>query len=152
MGGCYTSTHKFFMSKQYFTNSAVETQKIGEMLAQEILNKQQKEAVVIGLRGDLGGGKTTFLQGFARGLGVKENILSPTYVILKRYGNFYHIDCYRLKDAKDISELGFEEIISNSNNIVAIEWAERIKDVLPKNTLWIDFEFKNDNERIITID
>jgi len=140
------------MRKKYITKSHTETQKLGEKLAQEILKKKNKKAIIIGLRGDLGGGKTTFLQGFARGLGIKENILSPTYVILKRYGNFYHIDCYRLKNAKDILELGFEEIISNPKNIIAIEWAEIIKNILPKNTLWIDFEFQNNNKRAISID
>lgn len=140
------------MKTKHITNSTIETQKIGRELAQKILKKRNKEAFVLALRGDLGGGKTTFLQGFAKGLGIKENVLSPTYVILKRYGNFFHFDCYRLKNAKDILELGFEEIISNPKNIVAIEWAERMKDILPKNTLWIDFEFKNKNTRIISID
>jgi len=144
------------MKTRYITKSHIETQQLGKELAQEILKrnkgKQNSGAFVIGLRGDLGGGKTTFLQGCAKGLGIKENILSPTYVILKRYGNFYHIDCYRIKNAKDILALGFEEIITKTDNIVAIEWVEKIKDILPKNTLWIDFEFKEENKRVVLFD
>ena len=115
------------------------------------------KAVIIGLTGNLGGGKTTFLQGFAKGLGIKEKILSPTFVILKRFvipakagiqvRNFYHIDCYRLKKSEDILELGFGKIISDPKNIVAIEWPERIKKVLPKNTIFIDFKFVDEKTR-----
>ena len=117
--------------KKYLTTSFKQTQKIGENFAKEILKMQTKTgAVVLGLQGNLGGGKTTFLQGFAKGLGIKEKILSPTYVILKRFKNFYHIDCYRLKNEKDILELDFKSILSDPKNIVAIEWPEKIKKVL----------------------
>jgi len=148
--------------------------------------------VILGLQGNLGGGKTTFLQGFARGLGIKEKITSPTYVILKhfkitkpqisnsksqinsksknsKFGNFYHIDYYRLKDERDLVSLGFKEIIKNPKNIAAIEWPEKIypvefaegdvlqkakrfnrgKKSLPKPTFIIKFKFINENEREI---
>ena len=62
----------------------------------------------------------------------------------------YHFDCYRINKAKEILDLGFEEIISNPNNIVVIEWAERVKKILPKNTLWITFKFINEDKREIT--
>ncbi|NQU82710.1 MAG: tRNA (adenosine(37)-N6)-threonylcarbamoyltransferase complex ATPase subunit type 1 TsaE [Parcubacteria group bacterium] len=149
------------MNKEYTTNSAIETQDLGKKFAGEILQKQQKEpirgAVVLALKGELGSGKTTFLQGFAKGLGIEEKILSPTYVILKKFeiskqSNFYHIDCYRIENEKDILELGFNEIISNPKNIIAIEWPERIKNVLPRNTLWLDFEFIDNNKREIRLD
>lgn len=143
------------MNKKYTTNNASQTQKSGQKIAQDFLNTiAEKSAMVLGLQGNLGAGKTTFLQGFARGLGIKEKILSPTFVILKRFEvpgfrfkNFYHIDCYRLKDEKDIIELGFKEIISDSRNIVAIEWPEKIKKVLPKNTIFINFKFIDKNKR-----
>ena len=76
---------------EIITQTAEETQKIGCFLAEEIVkelkrvSKKKKEAWVIGLKGDLGGGKTTFVQGFARGCGIKEKITSPTFVLLKRY-------------------------------------------------------------------
>jgi len=139
---------------KYITKNSEQTQKLGEKLAQQIVcenssSNSRKSATVLALRGDLGAGKTTFLQGFAKGLGIKEKILSPTYVIIKRFDNFYHIDCYRIKNEKDILELGFAEIISNPKNIVAIEWPERIKKILPKNSIKIDFKFVGKNKREI---
>jgi tRNA threonylcarbamoyladenosine biosynthesis protein TsaE len=162
------------------TTSYKKTQKLGEDFAKNILKLPlQKSAVVLGLSGELGGGKTTFLQGFAKGLGIEEKILSPTFVIQKRFpipslrakrnnlfANFYHIDCYRLKDYKDILELDFKKIISDPKNIVAIEWPEKIEGVLPrvpkgnwgystlsgpKNYIEIDFKFINETKREIVI-
>ena len=139
------------MLKKYSTKSYKQTQKLGEVFAKEILLSQtsQKTAIVIGLSGNLGGGKTTFLQGFAKGLGIKEKVLSPTFVVMKRFGNFYHLDCYRLKNHKDTVELGLKEIIKNPFNIVAIEWPEKIKKVLPKNTIYIEFKFIDKTKREI---
>lgn len=145
------------MDKTNTTHKAEETQKLGEDLAKKILKQEQKNAaVVLGLEGNLGGGKTTFLQGFAKGLGVQEKILSPTFVILKRFTlknkkfkNFYHIDCYRLKDEKDILEIGFKEIIENPENIVAVEWPEKISRIMPENTIKIEFKFINEEKRDI---
>ena len=145
------------MQKKITTNSAKETQELGKVLAKEILKQDlNKTVMVLALRGDLGGGKTTFLQGFAKGLGVKKKILSPTFVIMKRFKinikhfkNFYHIDYYRIKNEKDILELGLKEIISDPKNIVAIEWSERIKKILPKSTIIIKFDFIDKNKREI---
>ena len=145
------------MKKQYLTASPSQTKKLGESLAKEILKtKPKKIAFVIGLEGDLGGGKTTFLQGFAKGLGIKEKILSPTFVILKKFEigkvksqYFYHVDCYRIKKPREILDLGFKEIIFNPKNIVAVEWAERIRKIMPKDIIWISFEFANKNQRKI---
>ena len=160
------------MKNSYLTNSPTQTKQIGEILAKEILKTRiEKRALVLGLEGDLGGGKTTFLQGFAKGLGIKEKILSPTFIIFRkykiqntkypapeqaRYGagkiqNFYHIDCYRIRKSKEIFDLGFKEIISNPRNIVAIEWVDRIKKILPKNVLSLKFGFVGKTSRKITI-
>jgi len=135
------------------TVSYKQTQKLGEKFAKDILAcfKQSQKAIVIGLSGNLGGGKTTFLQGFARGLGIKEKILSPTFVIMKHFGNFYHFDCYRFDKAEDILELGWEEIIKNPRNIVAVEWPEKINGVMPNEAILINFEFIDKNKRRITI-
>jgi len=136
--------------RKYITKNYKATQKIGEVFAKEILKLPKgKSAIVLGLKGNLGAGKTTFLQGFAKGLDVKEKILSPTFVILKRFKNFYHIDCYRLKNHKEVLELDFKKIISNPKNIVAIEWPEKIKKILPQNTIFIDFKFIDKNKREI---
>ncbi len=143
--------------KKYITTSYKQMQKLGERTAEQILNTiGGKTAIVLGLQGNLGGGKTTFLQGFARGLGIKDKILSPTFVILKRFqvpgfrfNDFYHIDCYRLKDEKDILELGFKDIIKDARNIVAIEWPEKIRKALPKGVILIKFKFIGENKREI---
>jgi len=141
------------MKKVYKTKSVEETQNIAKKLAKEILKK--KSAVVIGLQGELGGGKTTFVQGFAKGLGIKEKILSPTFIIFKRFSikdkNFYHFDCYRLQKTKELLDLGFKEIISDPQNIIAIEWADKIKKIMPKKTIWINFKFVNETSRVIDI-
>ncbi len=139
-------------------------------MAKENLGKELKRtAFVLGLEGDLGGGKTTFLQGFARGLGIKEKVLSPTFVLMKKFQippyqskhgtgqanpelqSFYHIDCYRIQESKEILDLGFKKMISDPLGIVAIEWADRIKKVLPKDAIWIKFRFIGKNKREILI-
>ena len=140
------------MSTKFLTTSAPQTKKAGEGLARKILEaKPSARAKVFGLVGDLGGGKTTFLQGFARGLGIKEKVNSPTFVIMKRFGNFYHIDCYRIKKPKELSDLGFERIIANPKNIVAVEWADQIKKIMPKSTVWLNFKFINATTRRIVL-
>ena len=129
-----------------------QTKKLGEILAKEILKeKKQKKAFILGLKGDLGGGKTTFLQGFARGLGIKEKITSPTFIIMKKFSNFYHFDCYRIQKPEELLNLGFKEIISDPQNIVAIEWAERVRKILPKEVLILTFEFINKRTREIVL-
>lgn len=140
------------MLKKYITKNFKQTQKLGEKLSKEVVLRRTsyKTATVLALSGNLGGGKTTFLQGFAKGLGVKEKILSPTFVIMKRFSNFYHFDCYRFNKPEDILELGWEKIISNPENIVAVEWPEKITKVLPKNTIKINFRFVDDKTREIT--
>jgi tRNA threonylcarbamoyladenosine biosynthesis protein TsaE len=143
------------------TDNFKQTQKFGKKTAQEIIQKskkflEKKGAVVVGLSGDLGAGKTTFLQGFAEGLGIKEKILSPTFVILKHFkiknsvfSDFYHIDCYRISKPEDILEIGFEKIILENKNIVAIEWPEKIKKFLPRSFVKIKFKNVGFNKREI---
>ena len=148
------------MKREYISSSSSQTKKIGAILAKEILRKRKGNApFVIGLQGELGGGKTTFLQGFAKGLGIKEKILSPTFVILKKFKikdsrlkNFYHIDCYRIQKPKELLDLGFKKIISEPNNIVVVEWADKIKKIMPKGTLWIDFSFQDKKIRKIKLE
>ncbi len=139
--------------EKIITNSFKETQQAGAAFAAQMLRqKPSKSAMILALSGDLGAGKTTFLQGFAKGLGVEEVINSPTFVVMKRFGNFYHIDCYRLENPEEVLQLGFSEIISNPKNIVAIEWPEKIKKLMPKNFISIHFKHFKENERQLTID
>ena len=144
---------------EILTTSPNQTKKAGKILAKEILRSSLKnKSFVIGLEGDLGGGKTTFLQGVAKGLGIKHRITSPTFIIIKKFSifnlqfsNFYHIDCYRIERPKDILNLGFKEIISNPKNIITIEWAERIQKILPAETIILKFEFIDQKTRKITV-
>lgn len=135
------------------TRSEKETKKIGKKVAKKIKKGKNR---ILALDGDLGAGKTTFVQGFAREWGIKE-ITSPTFVIMKKYKlkekNFdylFHIDCYRLKDKKELKQLNFKEIIKNKNNIILIEWPEKIEEAL-KNEIRIKFKFISEKEREIEI-
>lgn len=144
------------------TKSAQETQKLGQKIADNLSfdKLSSKKGRVIALYGELGSGKTTFIQGLAKGLEIKERILSPTFIMMRQYPitshqslttNLFHIDLYRIEDEKDIRELGLQEIWNDPKNIVAIEWAEKIKKVLPKKRIDIYFEYLEDDERKIII-
>ena len=141
------------MTRDFFTRNQRETNRLAKILAREIIKKSLKTetALIIGLEGELGSGKTTFIKAFAKGLGIKKRLTSPTFVLMKNYRNFYHIDCYRIKSYKDILALDFEEIISNPKNIILIEWAEKVKKILPKETIWLKFEIVSNNERKIAV-
>ena len=95
---------------------------------------------ILALSGDLGAGKTTFVQGFAKGLGIVDPIQSPTFVILNIYEGLYHFDLYRLKNSVDFASLGFEEYFQKGG-ICAIEWPDRIAPLLPPETVYIDFAY-----------
>ena len=142
------------------SNSSEETKKAGIALAATLEKEPFKinQALVIALEGDLGSGKTTFIQGMATGLSIKENVLSPTFVIQKdfslsvgNYKNLYHIDAYRLKSSEELLELGFSDLIKNPENIIVIEWADKVKDILPKNILKIEFKNLGEDKRKITL-
>jgi len=113
---------------------------------------------VIGLVGELGGGKTTFVQGLAEGLGVVERIISPTFIIVRQYsnklgGNLYHIDLYRLEGniKKELETLGVTNFMEDNKNVVIIEWADKAKELLPESTRWVAFENVGENERKIIL-
>ena len=104
---------------------------------------------VIALSGDLGAGKTTFVQGLAQGLGIMERVQSPTFVILNVYEGLYHFDLYRLKSAEEFVGLGFEEYF-HKEGICAIEWPDRIGQILPPETIHIHFSY-DQNGRVVNI-
>ncbi len=156
---------------EYLTDSPFKTKELGKIFSKKILKfSSKKTAVIIGLQGNLGSGKTCFLQGFACGLKIKEKINSPTFVIMKKFQisrpplassqandrqtsfkfqNFYHIDCYRINKPKELLLLDFKKIISEPQNIIAIEWANQIKKILPKKIITIKFTFIDKNKRKI---
>lgn len=140
------------------TFNPLETEKIGQRLAgvfRRYLQKNPSTNLIVGLYGDLGGGKTTFVKGVATGLGIKEIITSPTFTLLKEYKisgvNLYHFDFYRLKNTQEALNLGFEEYLKRPRSIILIEWADRVDDILPKEKLIVEFDFINQNRRKIIL-
>jgi tRNA threonylcarbamoyladenosine biosynthesis protein TsaE len=136
------------------THSGAETQVLGEALAHCIAPGQ-----VIALRGNLGAGKTTFVQGLARGLQVQDRVSSPTFVLVNEYEGagrvrLLHVDTYRLGTAAGIEAamLGFEELLDAEGAIVAVEWADRVASLLPADHLRVELAYGgSDDERAVCI-
>ncbi|MBL7197248.1 MAG: tRNA (adenosine(37)-N6)-threonylcarbamoyltransferase complex ATPase subunit type 1 TsaE [Candidatus Omnitrophica bacterium] len=145
----------------FYSHSSEETVNFAKRLAR-FLRKGQ----VLGFFGNLGSGKTTFIKGLAKGLGLKDRINSPSFVILKVYSfkeNYskikrannkklllYHFDLYRLTSLKELEDIGYEDFISNSG-ICVIEWADKAKKLLPKHYLKIQMQIKGENIRLINL-
>jgi tRNA threonylcarbamoyladenosine biosynthesis protein TsaE len=132
-----------------------ETKAFAEKFLQTLTRNKDK-ARVVGLRGDLGSGKTAFVKSVASILGVAEEITSPTFVIEKLYklenqafSHLIHIDAYRLEGSYELSSLGWEEIIAESGNVIMIEWPQIVADVMPNDTIYLDFKFINETTREI---
>jgi len=135
------------MAKKY-SSSVKETHKLAEKILKEIKSN------LICLYGDLGSGKTTFTQGLAKALGVKGRVISPSFVLVREYETktqkLIHIDCYRLRSEKDFKAMDLEELWSDPENLVIIEWAGKVKNILPKKRLDIYFKYLDKNKREIT--
>lgn len=126
------------------TNSAEETMNLGERLG-----KILRPGDVLALFGDLGAGKTTFTKGIARGLGLADDIHSPTFTLIHEHIGptpLYHVDLYRLETEEEVDSLGIEEYIY-SEGITIIEWADRMRLTLPPERLDIELKMKGDNDR-----
>jgi len=137
--------------KDMIFNSVKETQQFASDYAKEI-----SKGKVIALVGDLGSGKTTFSQGFAQGLGIKDKVISPTFKLVSEYKGdktLYHIDCYRIESAKDFINIGAEEFICSNESITLIEWADRVKPLWSEDWICIYFNIieNQPNSRIIKI-
>lgn len=143
------------MNKKLITASGKETQQLGEKLVKELDGN-----TVIALYGDLGSGKTTFVQGVAHALGIENNIQSPTFLLMKEYEvedkslsikKLYHLDLYRLSEySKD--DLGLSDILEDKSVLVVIEWADRIKGILPQKRINVFFEHNNNQTRSISFE
>lgn len=134
--------------KKFITENEAQTIKLGQKLGQVL-----KGGDIIILDGDLGGGKTTFSKGIALGLGVKEDVTSPTFSIEQIYRArsglaIFHYDFYRLK-AGDITEMEFLENLDNPQAIFLVEWGDIIRKILPANYLEIKFTYLGENKREI---
>ena len=129
------------MSDHFTINldSISATQKFASEMAAKIQNP-----CVIAMTGDLGSGKTTFTQGFARGMGIKDNVGSPTFKLVSEYKGEHlllnHVDCYRLENEKDFFNIGGEKYLEPVGSITIIEWSEKITNVIPRDAIIIDFK------------
>jgi tRNA threonylcarbamoyladenosine biosynthesis protein TsaE len=141
---------------EVITKSAKETKSLGEKYGSGLVRTDRP--ILLALSGDLGSGKTTFLQGLAKGLEIKRRVVSPTFILMRKYEAargrvFYHIDLYRLDEgvSEELENLGFDEIVGESTSIIAVEWAEKAKEIFPKETVWINFEYVGKDKRKIVI-
>jgi len=110
---------------------------------------------VIALRGGLGAGKTTFAKGLARGLGVDEEVTSPTYTIVSEYEGrlrLHHVDAYRLSGSEDFESVGGGDLLADSGGICLIEWSERIEAALPPGTVIADLSVEDDGSRRLRLE
>jgi tRNA threonylcarbamoyladenosine biosynthesis protein TsaE len=120
------------------------------------LKPRTEGATVVGLSGELGAGKTTFVQCLARVLGVEERVTSPTFVIEKIYqlrempfSRLIHVDAYRLESGRELNALGFLAVAADPCNLIVIEWPERVRDALPAHTVALNFQYQSETTRII---
>lgn len=142
------------MKQWEFKSTSVEdTQRLAKLLAEGL-----GAVGVVGLVGDLGMGKTHFVQGLARAVGVPEGteVVSPTYAIVNEYHGandcvLLHMDFYRLTDEDSAYALGVEEQLHHPNSFVAVEWADRLPDLLPASAVWLEFEWVSETERLIRV-
>lgn len=135
---------------EHVTNSPSETEALGESLAGQL-----EPGTVIAFTGDLGAGKTAFVRGLARGLGVRERVTSPTFTIVNEYEGgrlpLFHFDMYRLGSADELFDIGWEDYLAR-RGVCAVEWSENVSDALDNDCLRVDIRRgENDDQRIITI-
>jgi len=105
------------------------------------------KATVVGLQGELGSGKTHFVKMLGKMMGIEEHITSPTFVIMKTYDidwrgfkKLIHIDAYRLESAQELLHLGWQDLIENPENLILIEWPEKVEGIMPKDSKTILFQ------------
>lgn len=147
--------------KKIFSESDIPD--IAREIIEIIVERHNKDgATFVALQGDLGAGKTTLTQAMARVLGITENVISPTYVIIKKYPlplvtdhsslftNLIHIDAYRIEDPDELTRLGWQELISDPRNLIILEWPERVEKLIPANAIKVFIEHSG-KERSIDI-
>lgn len=139
------------MLMKYISHNIKETRALAKELVEAL-----KTGGVIGLIGDLGAGKTAFTQGLARALGVRAVVNSPTFVLMKIYPtkhkvikNLVHVDAYRLDQEANLESLGLAEYLADPEVLVVVEWATKIKKILPKKTKYYYFKAISEKEREI---
>ncbi len=146
MTGVFMSSEKIYIS-----NSESET----ETLGMEIASRMPRGSVVL-LYGDLGAGKTVFSRGFAKGLGIDEDVSSPTYTIVQEYdlaggGRLYHLDLYRISGVEAALDFGIDEFLSEKKSLSLIEWPERISAMLPDDAVTVRIIHAGESRREIHV-
>jgi tRNA threonylcarbamoyladenosine biosynthesis protein TsaE len=141
---------------KFLSKSREETKEIANKFLETLTTGET--ATVVALHGDLGAGKTTFTQEVGKLLGIEENMHSPTFVIEKIYSidyknfkNLIHIDAYRLEKESELLHLGWQEIIKEKENLIFIEWPERVSGIMPTESKMINFKFIDEETREIEI-
>jgi tRNA threonylcarbamoyladenosine biosynthesis protein TsaE len=145
------------MIKKVFTLDQIDD--IAKDITRLVFSKDTNKATIVLLYGDLGAGKTHITKSVAKALGIKEKIISPTFVLMKKYeikkNNKFkyliHIDAYRIEDEKEIEQIGYKEMIQNKDNLIFIEWPEKIHNYLPKNKIEINLSHIDEKTRKITL-
>jgi tRNA threonylcarbamoyladenosine biosynthesis protein TsaE len=138
------------------TKKPEETAEVGEELARYLASREGP--CILCLYGQLGSGKTTFTQGFARGLGITTRLLSPTFIIVRRYqiprkeSFLYHVDLYRLQKIPEMEGIGLPEIFTDSASYTVVEWAERLGKLTPQKRIDIHFTTAQDDSHGIMIE
>ena len=135
---------------EYTSNSPGQTEEIGAALAAEL-----KPGAVLAFTGDLGAGKTAFVRGLARGLGIAERVTSPTFTIVNEYEGgrlpLFHFDMYRLGSSEELFDIGWEDYLARGG-VCAVEWSENIADALEESCIKVDIRRgSSENQRTITI-
>lgn len=134
---------------EFFSRSPEQTQRVGMRLGRLL-----QHGDLICLQGDLGAGKTTFVQGLAKGWGSLDPVSSPTFIIVNIYRRpddcqLFHMDAYRLESAPEAAELDLDEMLAQGSLLV--EWPERVRSILPENRMWISFEYVAEENRQLVI-
>ena len=133
----------------YITNSEAETEALGAAIAETLL-----DGAVLAFYGELGSGKTAFVRGMARGLGITALVNSPTFTIVNEYigpRSLFHFDMYRLGSADELYDIGWEDYLARGG-ICAVEWSENVEDAFEGDEYTVRFEKLGDSARRITVE
>jgi L-threonylcarbamoyladenylate synthase len=147
---------KFKRGNEVLSRSEESTQNIAKELFQKYESYLGKRPIIFALIGEMGTGKTQFTKGLGKSLGIKDEIVSPTFNLVLEYGKLIHIDAWRLEDSKELNTLGFLKMIENTNTVIAIEWADRILTEIKNQRehaliVWVKIKYgKGTNERLIS--
>ena len=138
-------------SQRFITNGPEETEALGARLARAL-----EPGAVVAFTGDLGAGKTAFVRGLARGLGIRDRVTSPTFTVVNEYEGgrlpLFHFDLYRLGCADELFDIGWEDYLARGG-VCAVEWSERMEELLEPGTIRVDLRRGEDeSRRVITVE